>query len=89
MRMDWILTFVIFRNDGHEDGLDIVANPGQYSQPMTQQLVDLLTEFFDVTHIFVASNADLTAPPDVSVQVLTGHSNHFHVRIADPDGTDN
>jgi murein endopeptidase len=81
------------RHVSHQNGLDVdVYYPrldrrerpptavDQIDLPLAQALVDLFVQA-GATRIFVGPNTGLRGPPEV-VQVLEGHDNHLHVRIA-------
>jgi murein endopeptidase len=81
------------RHVSHQNGLDVdVYYPrldrrerapktvAQIDLPLAQSLVDLFVQA-GATRVFVGPNTGLHGPPAV-VQVLDGHDNHLHVRIA-------
>jgi len=81
------------RHASHQNGLDVdVYYPrldrrerppdraGQIDRPLAQDLLDRFVRTGAV-RIFVGPNTHLLGPPRV-VQVLAGHDNHLHVRIA-------
>lgn len=84
------IDFRYLRNDAQEIPLDISTADSIYYDPqITANLMNLLIETSGntVTHIFVDTNyAHLTGSLLVHD---TGHRNHFHIRIQDPDGTNN
>jgi murein endopeptidase len=76
------------RNDGQEIGLDIASADSIYYDPQaTADLMNSLIQNGNVTVIFI-DTAHAHLEGDI-LQDLEGHSNHFHVRIEDPDGTGN
>lgn len=68
------------RSDGAEDSCDIDQGC-PYDQTGTQQLVNFWINR-GASKIFVDDDSGLQGS---GVQVLSGHSNHFHVRMPDPD----
>jgi murein endopeptidase len=81
------------RHASHRNGLDVdVYYPrldrrerpptrvAQIDLPLAQSLVDLFVQA-RATRVFVGPNTGLRGPPAV-VEVLAGHDNHLHVRIA-------
>lgn len=80
------------RTDGQQLALDIAENPQLYDAQATVDLMNFLIQEGDyiVTHIFVDTNyARIGNKSGNVLHHLTGHTNHFHVRIQDPDGTNN
>ena len=81
------------RHVSHQNGLDVdiyyprldgrerpPVKVEQIDLPLAQALVDLFVDA-GATRVFVGPNTGLRGPPAV-VQVLAGHDNHLHVRIA-------
>ncbi len=77
------------RNDGQEIGLNI-AGPDSiyYDVDATIDLMNFLIDNANVTIIYVDTVHAWIVVSDPIVH-LPGHSDHFHVRIEDPDGTGN
>ncbi|MDD3731052.1 MAG: penicillin-insensitive murein endopeptidase [candidate division Zixibacteria bacterium] len=75
------------RNDGQEAVLNIAKNPEYYDIEKTQFLINRLIFNAKVELIYCDTvNIGLKGGPLVH---RDGHSDHFHVRIVDPDGTSN
>lgn len=76
------------RKDNQEAGLDIAgADSAQYDTTATCALITYLLANADVDSIFIDTiHAGLIYP---LFRHASGHSDHFHVRILDPDGTNN
>ena len=68
----------IVRNDGSSDGIDRFSS--FYSPERTQQLVDLFQDLGNINKIF------FNDPNIVGVESRTGHDDHLHIWINDPDG---
>jgi murein endopeptidase len=81
------------RHVSHQNGLDVdiyyprldrrerpPTTVAQIDLPLAQSLVDLAVRA-GATRIFVGPNTGLHGPPAI-VQVLEGHDNHLHLRIA-------
>lgn len=66
------------------DGVEGPANPGNYDQQLTQELVDHLLDL-GATYIFYGPNLQLNGPRS-RVMVWPNHDDHLHVRFGDPDG---
>ncbi len=66
------------RKDGYSSG--VTTNSSNYSRTRTQELINLFFKFGNIIVIYSA---------DTELQGITyeaDHNDHFHVRIADPDG---
>ncbi|OGP56020.1 MAG: hypothetical protein A2V67_13835 [Deltaproteobacteria bacterium RBG_13_61_14] len=78
------------RDDGSEANYTFTNIPPDppvagYSQPLTQELVDLFCKF-GATGIYadLQGRDGLTAPPGCPMIPTAGHDNHFHIRIWRP-----
>jgi murein endopeptidase len=75
------------RTDDQEIGINIATDQAHYDQEATQRIIDCIIACGNVQGIFVdLANSRLEGAP---VEHVNGHADHFHVRIYDPDGTDN
>lgn len=76
------------RKDDQEAGLNIAgADSAQYDTIATCILISYLLTNADVDSIFIDTiHAGMTCPV---FRHASDHSDHFHVRILDPDGTNN
>lgn len=78
---------------GENAWLDISLNPEAWDTLTSMDLLDCFLYYTDdrVQDIFISPILyDLLAlPRDARMSWLSGHDNHFHVRIYDPDGTGN
>jgi hypothetical protein len=76
------------RNDGQETPLNIGNNPEYYDVWKTETLIRCLALYANVQLVYIDSvHAGFYI--DGLTRDYPGHSDHFHVRIADPDGTEN
>jgi len=77
------------RNDGVEGGLNIADDPWHFDEDATTDLISYLLRRANVDSIFV--NGDYSSLDTIAGFIVHkgGHSDHFHVRIVDPDGTSN
>ncbi len=76
------------RNDGNEGGLNVYTQPSLYDQSATVKLMNFLCWNGDVVEIVVSRYA-FVGGEVITEDTTTGHDDHFHVRIEDPDGTGN
>lgn len=81
------------RNDGQEGPLDL-SIPSQallYDTSATSELMSCFLQTRQVVRLYYDANrTGLTPPPgDTTMRHLSGHANHFHVSIRDPDGANN
>jgi murein endopeptidase len=87
------------RHVSHQNGLDVDVyyprrdrrerppkRPRQVDRRLAQDLVDRFVRA-GAERVFVGPNVGLSGPPGV-VQVLRGHDNHLHVRIAGAEESD-
>lgn len=78
------------RNDGQEIGLNIADDKQRqyYDAANTVVLLNRLRKYGRVTIIYMDTvHAGITVRDPI--RYWDGHEDHFHVRIEDPDGTDN
>lgn len=82
------------RSDGQEGPLDL-ADPNQaqnlYSKTLTIELLNLFAANGSLYRILVSPTSNITSAdvPGVNIVQVSGHDNHFHVSLVDPDGPDN
>lgn len=79
--------------DGTETPLDL-ADPGQrpfFDQTATLELMSCFLQTTRVIKILYDSalTGIVNEPGSTTLLNLANHTNHFHVRIADPDGASN
>lgn len=78
------------RNDKLDLGLNISLNPELFDGSRTAVLLRHFISYEDVEVIYVDTvNSSLHKIGYSFIKHVDGHSDHFHVRIADPDGTGN
>lgn len=80
------------RTDGQQLPLDISTQSSLYDVEATVNLMNFLIQesSITVTDIFVDTNyAQIVNQTGNILQHASGHTNHFHVRIQDPDGLNN
>jgi murein endopeptidase len=75
------------RCDKSEGSLNIAANPSNYDMNLTSNLISDFIRSGRILLILV-DTVNIGFDCDYFVHWLD-HSDHFHVRIVDPDGTDN
>jgi hypothetical protein len=78
------------RNDTLEIGLDIADSTQweYFNEQKTGKLIDFLIANANVDYIYIDTLHTSIRRPGITYH-LGGHSNHFHVKIVDPDGTGN
>lgn len=80
------------RNDGAELGVDLsVQNQKKkYSKPLTIELMRKFAANGSLYRILVSPLSGITSAdvPGVNIVQVSGHDNHFHVSLVDPDGPD-
>jgi len=77
------------RNDGAEDPLDISTSDSLFfDEYATGSLINFLIRSADVDLIYIDFNHTTIRREGITYHAK-GHSDHFHVRISDPDGTNN
>ncbi len=81
--------FRYVRNDGQEIGLNIAGSDSiYYDVDATVDLMNFLIDNANVTIIYVDTvHAGIVVSDPI--RHLSGHQDHFHVLILDPDGTSN
>lgn len=81
--------FRYVRNDGNEIGLNIASSDSiYYDVDATVALMNFLLDNANVTIIYVDTvHAGIVVSGPI--RHLSGHQDHFHVQILDPDGTGN
>ncbi len=79
------------RNDGQQIGLNIASvDSVYYDESLTWALLDHLISQGNVCAVFVDTlHCNLNHIGYSFITHWPGHSDHFHVRIVDPDGTGN
>lgn len=80
------------RTDGSQQPLNIATQPSLYDVDATVDLMNILIYAGEgtVTDIFVDTNyAQIMNASGNILKHADGHTDHFHVRIQDPDGTNN
>ena len=81
------------RNDGQDGPLDL-ADPNQmqnlYSRALTIELLNLFAANGELYRILLSPLSNITSAdvPGATIVQTSGHDNHFHVSLVDPDGTD-
>lgn len=83
--------FRYVRRDNEEEPLNIRSQSSQYDQIATSALINAIFRSGDVT-LVITSPYDMIIWQDwvpMQYDYSGNHDNHFHIRIADPDGTDN
>lgn len=81
------------RNDGQDGPLDL-ADPNQlqnlYSRSLTIELLNLFAANGSLYRILVSPHSNITSSdvPGVNIVQASGHDNHIHVSLVDPDGAD-
>ena len=76
------------RNDGLNWGLNIAEDPDSFDEYKTRKLISFLIEWGEVEAILLDANSTSIYVPGITFHA-NGHSDHIHVRMADPDGTEN
>ncbi len=75
------------RTDGARSGINIALCPDDYDNGKTQDLIDYLEANANINVIYV--DMDHAFLSGRYLEHMSGHSDHIHVRIVDPDGTGN
>ena len=81
------------RTDDAEAPLNVADDPESHDQFATSHLISYLNQRGKLVKVIVSSKVMLDNPDPFSSALVIDddgeHDDHFHVRIADPDGTDN
>lgn len=75
------------RTDNAETGVKITDS--QYDRGASKSLIKLFLNHSSVTHVFTSDGTLKNQLNDSRVKNISGHDDHVHVRIRDPDGTGN
>ena len=78
------------RNDGQQIGLNLADSTQlqYFDEEATAKLIDCLIQIANIYLIYIDTLHTSIRHPGITYH-LDGHSDHFHVRIVDPDGAGN